>query len=213
MDFSLAAPKGKASSTNGGDVWVLLITDTQPSDSDLYVCEVNTDPAIRSFHGLKGNCNWVCAIDVRKMLISIRILAVKSTNGTTKGTSSKSNSASTPETTTEVAEPETYVHDFTDCCRASNVSEKCLGFCTIHNILDGTAGIEPDACEADFPRIVRCMADGRNHQPCCQTKKIPDVCQVSLKHHNWIVRYSRIIQLSYDKLNWRIIDFNFDGNV
>lgn len=33
-----AAPKGKT--PTGGDVWVLLITDTKPSDSDLYVCEV-----------------------------------------------------------------------------------------------------------------------------------------------------------------------------
>lgn len=119
------------------------------------------------------------ANDVPTILICIRILAVKSTNGTTKGTSSKSNSTGTAESTTEVAEPETFVHDFTDCCRASNVTQKCLGFCTIHNILDGSAGIEPDACEMDFPRIVRCMADGRDHQPCCRTKKIPDVCQVS----------------------------------
>lgn len=52
------APKGKGSSPNGGDVWVLLIKDTLPSDSDLYVCEVNTDPPIRSFHGLKGKCLW-----------------------------------------------------------------------------------------------------------------------------------------------------------
>lgn len=32
------APKGKT--PTGGDVWVLLISDTKPSDSDLYVCEV-----------------------------------------------------------------------------------------------------------------------------------------------------------------------------
>lgn len=57
------------------------------------------------------------------------------------------------------------------------MSSKCLGFCTIHNIIDGTAG-EPDVCESDFPRIVKCMADGRNHLPCCERKKIPDVCQV-----------------------------------
>lgn len=103
---------------------------------------------------------------------------MKSLNGTSKATTSKSSSNGTIESSTEPLEPDTYVHDFTDCCRASNVSQKCLGFCTIHNILDGTAGIEPDACEVDFPRIVRCMADGRNHQPCCQTKHIPDLCQV-----------------------------------
>lgn len=75
-------------------------------------------------------------------------------------------------------ESDEYVHDFTDCCKSLNVSSKCLGFCTIHNIIDGTAGVDPDVCEADFPRIVKCMADGRNHLPCCERKKIPDVCQV-----------------------------------
>lgn len=74
-------------------------------------------------------------------------------------------------------ESETYIHDFTDCCQSLNVSEKCLGFCAVHNIMDGTTGIEPDLCENDFPRIVRCMADGRNHLPCCEQKKIPDLCQ------------------------------------
>lgn len=52
-DFS--APKGKT--PTGGDVWVLLITDTKPSDSDLYICEVNSDPPIKSFHSLKGTTN------------------------------------------------------------------------------------------------------------------------------------------------------------
>lgn len=48
----ILAPKGKTPS--GGDVWVLLITDTKPTDSDLYVCEVNSNPPIKSFHPLKG---------------------------------------------------------------------------------------------------------------------------------------------------------------
>lgn len=68
-------------------------------------------------------------------------------------------------------------HDFSACCQTANVSQGCLGFCNIHNILDGTAGVEPDVCEKDFPQIVRCMADGRNHVPCCVQKQIPDLCQ------------------------------------
>lgn len=73
--------------------------------------------------------------------------------------------------------PPTVTHDFTDCCTSLNVSEKCLGFCRIHNILDGTTGIDPEACEVDFPNIVKCMADGRNHIPCCERKGVPDICQ------------------------------------
>lgn len=73
-------------------------------------------------------------------------------------------------------------HDFTECCESLNVTSKCMGFCTIHNIMDGTTGIEPESCEKDFPRIVRCMADGRNHLPCCEKQKIPDLCQVKYSH-------------------------------
>lgn len=49
-------------------------------------------------------------------------------------------------------------HNYTDCCYAFNVSTKCLGFCTIQNILEGNTGQDPEQCEADFPSIVRCMA-------------------------------------------------------
>lgn len=68
-------------------------------------------------------------------------------------------------------------HDYSECCASLNVTAKCMGFCAIHNIIDGTTGIEPEMCEKDFPRIVQCMADGRNHLPCCERQKIPDLCQ------------------------------------
>lgn len=76
------------------------------------------------------------------------------------------------------AEPALITHNYTDCCVDAQVSDKCLGYCTVHNILDGTTGVEPDACETDFPRIVKCMADGRNHLPCCEKAGVPDICQV-----------------------------------
>lgn len=101
----------------------------------------------------------------------IHLSAVKALNATTKG-------VPTINATSDGDDNKTYVHDFTDCCQSLNVSTKCLGFCAVHNIVDGTTGIEPDSCEADFPRIVKCMADGRNHLPCCERKKIPDLCQV-----------------------------------
>lgn len=96
---------------------------------------------------------------------------MKALNATTK-------TASTTNATADSDDSKTYVHDFTDCCQSLNVSSKCLGFCAVHNIMDGTTGIEPDLCETDFPSIVKCMADGRNHLPCCERKKIPDLCQV-----------------------------------
>lgn len=39
---------------SGGDVWVLVIKNSKPSDSGIYVCEVNSNPIVRSFHKLSG---------------------------------------------------------------------------------------------------------------------------------------------------------------
>lgn len=36
------------------DVWVLLIKNARHSDTGLYVCEVNSEPAIKTFHSLAG---------------------------------------------------------------------------------------------------------------------------------------------------------------
>lgn len=80
---------------------------------------------------------------------------------------------STPLTTV----PPLFTHDFTDCCQSLNVTAKCIGFCSVHNIMDGTTGIEAESCEHDFPNIVKCMADGRNHVPCCAKANVPDLCQ------------------------------------
>lgn len=38
----------------GGDVWVLVIKDAKSTDSGIYVCEVNSNPVVQSFHKLSG---------------------------------------------------------------------------------------------------------------------------------------------------------------
>ncbi|KAL7051028.1 hypothetical protein ACKWTF_004301 [Chironomus riparius] len=146
-----------------GDVWVLLIKNVKPEDSDVYVCEVNSEPPLKSFHPLR----------------------IKSKDGTfhvnPSITDEKDPSDLSPPNIDSDSEyhnfPPSVTHDYTECCESFNVSTKCLGFCSIHNILDGTTGIEPEACENDFTNIIKCMADGRNHMPCCEKKKIPDLCQ------------------------------------
>ncbi|XP_043647954.1 Ig-like and fibronectin type-III domain-containing protein 2 [Drosophila teissieri] len=164
-------PKGRNLET-GGEVWVLLIKTLKPSDSGAYICELNSDPVLRSIH----------------------ILTVKELHSSTGGPGN-----STDTSTAESSDvfllpppldaqdnrsfwrpsqvPPLVTHDFTECCERANVSTQCMGFCNVHNILDGTTGIDPEACERDFPGIVRCMADGRNHVPCCVDKQIPDLCQ------------------------------------
>lgn len=65
-----AALRGKTPS--GGDVWVLAIKATRPSDTDLYVCEVNSEPPFKSFHPLKGNSfavNSIASANIHIFLI------------------------------------------------------------------------------------------------------------------------------------------------
>jgi len=46
-------PKGRNLET-GGEVWVLLIKSLKASDSGAYICELNSDPVLRSIHILIG---------------------------------------------------------------------------------------------------------------------------------------------------------------
>ncbi|XP_037904934.1 Ig-like and fibronectin type-III domain-containing protein 1 isoform X1 [Hermetia illucens] len=153
------SPKGQ---TTGGEVWVLLIRNTKASDTDVYVCEVNSDPVVSSLH----------------TLFIAKRQPIRGTDPTLEYERPPPlppyvDSSRSPESTAST----TPSHDFTECCEQNNVTAQCIGFCNVHNILDGTTGIEPEACEKDFPNIVKCMADGRNHVPCCEEKGVPDLCQ------------------------------------
>ncbi|KAJ8714843.1 hypothetical protein PYW08_004824 [Mythimna loreyi] len=135
----------------GGDVWALVIKSVKASDAGLYMCELNTEPPVRSFHKLT--------------VISRGLTPPENLNVT------DSYSSNIP-TLSSLA----LSHNYTDCCVAANVSKGCLGFCSIQTILEGT-GQDPETCQPDFPAIVKCMADGRNHVPCCVQERVPDICQ------------------------------------
>ncbi|KAG7312486.1 hypothetical protein JYU34_001998 [Plutella xylostella] len=135
----------------GGDVWALVIKSVRASDAGLYMCELNTEPPVRSFH--------------RLTIISRGLTPPEHQNAT------DSYSANAP-----TLSPMALAHNYTDCCLAANISKPCLGFCSIQTILEGT-GQDPEHCQPDFPAIVKCMADGRNHVPCCVQERVPDICQ------------------------------------
>uniref|UniRef100_T1HB70 Uncharacterized protein n=1 Tax=Rhodnius prolixus TaxID=13249 RepID=T1HB70_RHOPR len=142
---------GRSHTTSpGGDVWVLAIKNVRTNDSGLYSCEVNSSPVVQTFHQLSV---------LSRSLVPPAL--------------SPPSASLIPVTPTE--KPSN--HNYTECCIALNVSYSCLGFCNIQSILDGTTGQDPEHCESDFQSIVKCMADGRNHVPCCIEEKVPDICQ------------------------------------
>ena len=67
-------------------------------------------------------------------------------------------------------------HNFTSCCVSKNVSTSCQQFCHLDFVMDGVGLGKPEDCEDEFPSIVSCMADGRNHMPCCVDAGIPEMC-------------------------------------
>ncbi|GJQ83681.1 hypothetical protein Trydic_g14389 [Trypoxylus dichotomus] len=135
---------------SGGDVWVLVIKIVKSSDSGIYVCEVNSNPIVRSFHKLS--------------------VLSKALQPPENGSDFNFYEEQRPSFNSKN-------HNYTDCCQSRNVSLNCLGFCNIQSILEGSTGQDPEHCENDFPSIVKCMADGRNHVPCCIQERVPDICQ------------------------------------
>lgn len=135
---------------SGGDVWVLVIKNSKPADSGIYVCEVNSNPIVRSFHKLSVLSKALLPPEngTDALLYEDQKPAINSRN-----------------------------HNYTECCLSKNVSSSCLGFCNIQSILEGSTGQDPENCETDFPAIVKCMTDGRNHVPCCIQERVPDICQ------------------------------------
>ncbi|CAH2247854.1 jg12230, partial [Pararge aegeria aegeria] len=56
----------------GGDVWALVIKSVKPTDTGLYMCELNTEPPVRSFHKLTANQR-----DVREKLAQKKFRKMK----------------------------------------------------------------------------------------------------------------------------------------
>jgi hypothetical protein len=123
----------------GGQVYVLLVKNVTTKDQGMYVCEVNSDPPVRSFHKLlilSGSLqppggDLSAPGDEAELMASV---GATTTTATVGGSDSMSVWGYSTERPVE--------HDFTDCCRSSNVSLACRSFCNLKNILDGTTGME-----------------------------------------------------------------------
>lgn len=52
--FTAEEPLQGPGIAKGGDVWALVIKSVKASDAGLYMCELNTEPPVRSVHRLTG---------------------------------------------------------------------------------------------------------------------------------------------------------------
>ena len=106
-------------------VYVLLIRNVTLKDAGVYICELNTPEVTRSFHELR--------------IISDRLLApVVASDHADDDDDDTSTRDSIDVWNYSTERP--INHDYSDCCIHKNVSKKCLGFCNIKNILEGSTG-------------------------------------------------------------------------
>lgn len=145
----------------GGEVFVLLISNVTSSDAGMYTCEVNFSPLLRSFHKLK---------------VVSPVLEPPAVPRSTAAPDTATSAARDAMDVWGYSTARPITHDFSPCCAAANVTATCLPFCSLKAILDGSTEVEPSACEGDFPAIVSCMADGRDHLPCCLAAGVPPAC-------------------------------------
>ncbi len=129
----------------GGQVYVLLIKAATVKDQGMYVCEVNSDPPVRSFHKLlvlSGSLqppggDLSAPGDEAELMASAAGVTLPTVTSTPAAGGSDAMSVWGYSTERPVE------HDYTACCKAANVSLACHGFCNLKNILDGTTGQRP----------------------------------------------------------------------
>ncbi|RWS28779.1 Ig-like and fibronectin type-III domain-containing protein C25G4.10, partial [Leptotrombidium deliense] len=69
-------------------------------------------------------------------------------------------------------------HNYTECCADEHVPVDCFNFCTFKSLVterQPTSTVQK--CVKHLPSITKCLADGRNHLPCCIKQNIPSPCR------------------------------------
>ena len=134
----------------GGEVYVLVIRNLTEADSGLFTCQLNTRPPVVSSH---------------EVLVR-------------PGPGARSRVGNT-----EADEDErlmTLISDhqehMTSCCARGNVTASCLGLCDLQTLFFSGARLPVSSCSADLVTVFTCLADGRDHSPCCLDAGVPGLC-------------------------------------
>jgi hypothetical protein len=83
----------------------------------------------------------------------------------------------------EVSDPTISVlevdHNYTDCCIAERVPRECHDFCQFKGLISDAqpSGHSIQSCIHHLGSITKCLADGRDHMPCCRQQNIPEPCR------------------------------------
>lgn len=84
-----------------------------------------------------------------------------------------------PTTTTTTTAANNFTDkSFYECCQTEGVPILCRPLCSLNAMIsDQTKPYMYTLCYNYMTHIYRCLADGRNHLPCCQRQNVPQLCQ------------------------------------
>ena len=161
-DVVTADPRVSVLHEAGGEVWVLQLRGLAPADSGTYSCELNTAPPTVSRH---------------RVLVLPRL--PRSRVGDTEDT--EAGDYVDPEEALETVDAHLSAHQphMTACCGAGGVASSCAGLCDLDHMFHASpAATAPllARCSAHLATVYRCLADGRDHAPCCLDSGVPELC-------------------------------------
>lgn len=171
--------------------WILQIRYARVQDTGIYKCEVNSIPKVYETRMVMVNVIRTYA-DVLKSIANKTSAATIGNNNNNNNDDSRSSysadgngkqhqqSSSDNGDNGRTTNQSLTDRSFFECCQTEGVPILCRPLCNLNAMIsDQTKPYMYTLCYNYMPHIFRCIADGRNHLPCCQRQHVPTLCQPS----------------------------------
>ena len=135
----------------GGEVYVLVIRNLTEADSGLYTCQLNTRPPLISRHEV----------------------LVRPGPGARVGQPGHTEPDEDERLMTLISDHQEHM---TSCCARANVTASCLGLCDLQTLFYSGSRLPVSSCSPSLASVFSCLADGRDHSPCCLDAGVPGLC-------------------------------------
>ena len=135
----------------GGEVYVLVIRNLTEADSGLYTCQLNTRPPLISRHEV----------------------LVRPGPGARLGQPGHTEADEDERLMTLISDHQEHM---TSCCARANVTASCLGLCDLQTLFYSGSRLPVSSCSPSLASVFSCLADGRDHSPCCLDAGVPGLC-------------------------------------